>query len=235
MHRVNAEAPSDTMLAIGRKNEVLLAERSPGAHLSCLLAKAGSPQPKFALTLQRGRFGVDPAGQHHVVIEAFDLIIVAAEGVLRVFQPLPFRGEQLYQLDFSARTADVAHGCILSSTRCGGSASHQSRCGIAALGGTPTLRGSAGSGGCRPPAPPEALVWLRLAASASGFLLARLHLLGGSELAHPNVPPTFRRRENHSYVLPLWAAARWRLPQKLTPAGRSGADTPIPESARVNF
>ena len=68
-------------------------------------------------------------------------------------QPLPLRGEQLNQLNFSARTADVAHGCILSLTRCGGSASHQSRCGIAALGGTATLRGSAGSGGHDPRIP----------------------------------------------------------------------------------
>src|SRR5215211_2041293 len=51
VHRVNAEAPRDTMLAIGRKDEVLFAERSSGAHLRRLLAQTGSPQPKFTLTL----------------------------------------------------------------------------------------------------------------------------------------------------------------------------------------
>ena len=58
-----------------------------------------------------------------------------------MFQPLTLRSKQLDQLDLSARTAGVAHWRILSSPDAVVSASHRSRCGIAALGGTTTLRG----------------------------------------------------------------------------------------------
>ena len=114
MHRVDTEAPSHTMLAIGRKDEIVC------------LPSAGRSRP--APPPGPGRKPTTPVHPGAAVAVAsvstrrstpcrdrsFDLIIVAAEGVLQVFQPLP-SGEQLNQLNFSARTADVAHWCILSS------------------------------------------------------------------------------------------------------------------------
>ena len=44
--------------------------------------------PELALPLQGGRLGVDPAGQHHVAIEARDLVVVAVEGVVGMLDAL---------------------------------------------------------------------------------------------------------------------------------------------------
>ena len=115
VQRVDTQAPRHAMLPIGGEDIVLLAERASGTDLGRLLAQTRSPQSEFALALQARRLGVDPAGQHHVVVEALDLIVVAAEGVLGMFPPLTLGGKQLDQLHLSARTAGVAHWCILSS------------------------------------------------------------------------------------------------------------------------
>jgi hypothetical protein len=87
-------------------------------------------------------------------------------------------------------------------TGCGGSASHRSRCGITALGGTTTLRGCAARGG-RPPRPPRR--WLLLLAACRERISAGSAAPCGCTwpAAHPNVPPAFSRRENHLYVLLL--------------------------------
>ena len=187
VQRVDAQAPGHTVFSIGGEDEVLLAERAAGAYLRCLLAQTGSPQPQFALALQGGCLGIDPTGQHHVVIEALDLIIVAAEGVLGVFQPLTLRGEQLDQLNLSARTADVAHGCILSSPDAV----------------VPHLIGpGAGSPRWVVPPPSGALVSSGSLRVASGLDWLGL-LVGGTGQPKPKVPPSLRTRENHLYVLSL--------------------------------
>ncbi len=118
--RVDTADPGDAVLAVGREGVVLPVHGATGADLRGLLAQQRRPQAQFALPLERDRLVVDAADQQHVAIEALDLLVVAGEGVLGVLDSLPFRCQQLDELDFRAHATGVAHRCILSS-RCGGS------------------------------------------------------------------------------------------------------------------
>ena len=92
--------------------EAAAAARQHGANVTVI-----EPRSQPLLPVVGEQVGASFAALHrdHVAVEALDLIFVAAEGVLGVFQPLTFGGKQLDQLDLSARTAGVAHWCILSS------------------------------------------------------------------------------------------------------------------------
>ena len=61
LERVEAAAPGDAVLAVGREDEVLRAQRAAGADLGGLLAEQLGPDAELAVALQGGRLGVDPA------------------------------------------------------------------------------------------------------------------------------------------------------------------------------
>ena len=97
-------APGDAVLAVGREDEVLRAQRAAGADLRGLLAEQLGPDAELAVPLQGGRLGVDAPGEHHVAVEAADdlgLLVGAhavAEGELGVLDALALGGEQLDEL-----------------------------------------------------------------------------------------------------------------------------------------
>ena len=103
--RVDAAAPGDAVLAVGREGEVLRAQRAAGADLRGLLAEQLGPDAELALPLQRGGLGVDAPGQHHVAVEALDRLVVEVEGEVGVLDPLALGGQQLDQLG-------AAVGCV---------------------------------------------------------------------------------------------------------------------------
>jgi two-component system response regulator DevR len=67
--RVDAAAPGDAVLAVGREGVVLRAQRAAGADLGGLLPEQAGPQAQLALALQRGGLGVEPPDQHEVAVE----------------------------------------------------------------------------------------------------------------------------------------------------------------------
>src|SRR4029450_12285050 len=110
-----------------------------------------------------------------------------------MFQPHTLGGKQLDQFDLSARTAGVAHWCILSLPDA-----------------VVPHRIGPGAGSPRGWDPPPPRRWLLLLAACDERISAGLAAPCGCTwpAAHPNVPPAFSRRENHLYVLALsrdWA------------------------------
>jgi hypothetical protein len=79
-------------------------------------------------------------------------------------------------------------------------------------GGTPPSGALLVAGG-RPPRPPRAWCGSASLRVRADFYWPGCSLWVSSGLAHPNVPPHFRRRENHSYVLHLWPRLSGRFPQ----------------------
>ena len=96
--RVDVAAPGDAVLAVGREDEVLLAERAAGADLRGLLAEQLGPDAELAVPLERGGLGVDATGEHHVAVEALDRLVVEVAGEVGVLDPLALGGQQLDQL-----------------------------------------------------------------------------------------------------------------------------------------
>ena len=74
VRRVDAAAPGHAVLAVGREDVVVVAQRPAGADLGGLLAQQRGPQAQLALALQRGRLGVEAAGQHHVAVQPAQLV-----------------------------------------------------------------------------------------------------------------------------------------------------------------
>ena len=70
VERVDAAAVGDAVLAVGREDVVLRAQRAAGADLRGLLAEQLGPDAELAVALERGGLGVDAPGQHHVAVEA---------------------------------------------------------------------------------------------------------------------------------------------------------------------
>ncbi len=98
VERVDAAAPGDAVLAVGREGEVLVAHRAAGADLRGLLAEQAGPDAELALPLQRGGLGVDAPGHDQVAVEALDRLVVEVEGEVRVLDALALGGQQLDQL-----------------------------------------------------------------------------------------------------------------------------------------
>ena len=92
LHRVQAAAPRDAMLAVGRECHVPRIERAPGADLGGFLAKQRGPDPELALALKRDRLEVDPADDDQVAVERLDLVGGDFQRVIGVLDPLPLRG-----------------------------------------------------------------------------------------------------------------------------------------------
>jgi hypothetical protein len=79
VHRVDAAAPRDAVLAVGREGVVLGAQRPAGADLGGLLPEQARPQAQLALALERGGLGVEAPDQHEVAVEPAQLLV--AQGV----------------------------------------------------------------------------------------------------------------------------------------------------------
>ncbi len=107
--RVDAAAPGDAVLAVGREDVVVVAQGPAGADLGGLLAEQRGPQAQLALALQRGGLGVEAAGEHHVAVQAAELfggdvgdVRVVRCGFL-VLDPLALGRQQLDELGLAAR------------------------------------------------------------------------------------------------------------------------------------
>ena len=109
VERVDALAPGDAVLAVGREDEVLRAQRAAGADLRGLLAEQLGPDAELAVPLERGGLDVDPAGQHHVAVEAAELLGGEVEVELGVVDPLTLGREELDELGAAVLLGGAEH------------------------------------------------------------------------------------------------------------------------------
>ncbi len=72
------------MLAVGREDVVLGAQRAAGADLRGLLAEELGPQAELAVPLQGGGFDVEAADEDHIAVEPADQV-----RLLGGVQPVP--------------------------------------------------------------------------------------------------------------------------------------------------
>ncbi len=97
VQRVDAPAPGHRVLAVGREDHVVGAQRPRRADLGRLLPAQARPQAELTLALQGGRLLVEPARDHHVAQEP-DQVGVGEVGDVRVVggqgQPVPVRRQQ---------------------------------------------------------------------------------------------------------------------------------------------
>ena len=73
--RVDAAAPGDAVLAVGREGVVLGTQGAAGADLRGLLAEEAGPQAQLALALERGGLGVEAADEDEVAVEPAQLLV----------------------------------------------------------------------------------------------------------------------------------------------------------------
>ena len=133
VERVDAAAVGDAVLAVGREDVVLGAQRAPGADLGGLLAEELGPDAELAVALERGGLGVDPPGEHHVAVEAAQLLGAEVEVELGVVHPFALGSQQLDQLgaavglrgaeDLDEVRTEIGHQHSLCPGECGVSAS----------------------------------------------------------------------------------------------------------------
>ena len=95
------------MLAVGREDVVLRAQRAAGADLGGLLAEQLGPDAELAVALERGGLGVDPPGEHHVAVEAAQLLGGEVVVELGVVDALTLGGQQLHELGAAVLLARV--------------------------------------------------------------------------------------------------------------------------------
>jgi hypothetical protein len=86
------------VLAVGGKDEVLRLEGAAGADLGGLLAEQLGPDAELAVALEGGGLGVDPPGEHHVAVEAAELVSGEIAVELGVVHPLALGRQQLHEL-----------------------------------------------------------------------------------------------------------------------------------------
>ena len=98
LRRVDAPAPGDAVLAVGGESHVGRPQGAAGADLRGLLAQQRHPDAQLALPLQRVPLTVEPADQHHVPVQAAQLLGRDVDVEVRVVDPFTLRGEQLDQL-----------------------------------------------------------------------------------------------------------------------------------------
>ena len=65
----HSAAVGDAVVAVAGEDEVVVAEGPGRADLGRFLAQQWRPQGQFALPLQGRGLGIDPADDHHVLIE----------------------------------------------------------------------------------------------------------------------------------------------------------------------
>ena len=107
VERVDALAVGDAVLAVGREDEVLRAQRAAGADLGGLLAEQLGPDAELAVALEGGGLGVDPPGEHHVAVEAAQLLGGEVEVELRVVDAFALGRQQLDQLGAAVAAGKV--------------------------------------------------------------------------------------------------------------------------------
>ena len=88
VERVDAAAPGDAVLAVGREGVVLRSQRAAGADLRGLLAEQAGPDAELALALQRGGLGVDAPDEDEVAVEAAQVLVGQVVDVLGVVSGL---------------------------------------------------------------------------------------------------------------------------------------------------
>ena len=93
--RVDVAAPGHAVLAIGREDVVLRAQRAAGADLGGLLAEQLGPDAELAVALERGGLDVDAAGEDHVAVEPAQLLGREVVVELGVVDALTLGGQQL--------------------------------------------------------------------------------------------------------------------------------------------
>ena len=98
LQRVEAATPGDAVLAVGREDEVLGPQGPAGADLRGLLAEQLRPDAELTVPLQGGRLDVDPPDEHHVAVEAAELLGGEVHVELGVVDPLALGRQQLDQL-----------------------------------------------------------------------------------------------------------------------------------------
>ncbi len=98
VERVDPAAVGDAVLAVGREDVVLRAQRAAGADLGGLLAEQLGPDAELTVSLQGGRLGVDPPRQDHVAVEAAQLVRAEVEVELGVMHALTLGRQQLDEL-----------------------------------------------------------------------------------------------------------------------------------------
>ena len=86
------------MLAIGGDDLISIGDRLGRTDLRRLLAQGRRPQAEFALALQGGRLGVEPAGEHHVAQAGGDIGIGTGELEVGVIDAVPRGIEQLDEI-----------------------------------------------------------------------------------------------------------------------------------------
>ena len=86
------------MLAVGREDVVLRAERAAGADLRGLLAEQLGPDAELAVALERGGLDVDAPGEHHVAVEPAELLGREVMVELGVVDALTLGCQQLDEL-----------------------------------------------------------------------------------------------------------------------------------------
>ena len=134
VRRVDPAAPGDAVLAVGREDVVVVAQRAAGADLGGLLAEQRGPQAQLALALQGGGLGVEAPGQHHVAVQAAQLVGGEVDRrTSRVLDPLALGRQQLYELGLGRSAASVARRwlracCCAASRLARGSALHGHVC-----------------------------------------------------------------------------------------------------------
>ena len=116
--RVHAPDPGHAVLAVGREH-VVLGDAGHGPSRSAPPpGRAARPQTQLALPLQGDRLGVDPAGQHHVAVEAPDLLVVPGRSAYsRVVDPLTLGGQQLDRARYVRARATGCHRSLTASSR----------------------------------------------------------------------------------------------------------------------
>ncbi len=123
VERVDAAAVGDAVLAVGREDVVLRAQRAARADLGGLLAEQLGPDAELAVALERGGLGVDPPREDHVAVEAAQLLGGEVVVELVVVDALTLRRQQLDELgsavllagsedlhQVGAKSSGVAHG-----------------------------------------------------------------------------------------------------------------------------
>ncbi len=116
-------APGDTVLAVGREDVVVVASGPAGADLGGLLAEQRGPQAQLALALEGGGLGVEAAGQHHVPVQAAQVVggEVDVRVVGGVLDALALGGQQLDEVRIGARPGRLG-GRLLGGGTLGGDA-----------------------------------------------------------------------------------------------------------------
>ena len=133
VERVDPAAVGDAVLAVGREDVVLRAQRASGADLGGLLAEQLGPDAELTVSLQGGRLGVDPPRQDHVAVEAAQLVRAEVEVELGVVHALTLGRQQLDELgaavglrgaeDLDEVRTEIGHQHSLCPGECGVSAS----------------------------------------------------------------------------------------------------------------